>query len=73
MKKNSLYYFKRALMLSIPMAIFVIVRDLFDLELYNSTTILKTFAKGLFVGIITGLILGIINIFAKVDTLIKKE
>ncbi|QNK77966.1 hypothetical protein H7F37_02435 [Winogradskyella sp. PAMC22761] len=73
MKKNNFYYFKKAIILSIPIAVFVIVRDLFDIGLYDISAIMKTFAKGLFVGIITGVILGIINIFAKVETFMKKE
>jgi len=59
--------------LSIPIAVFVIVRDLLGIGLYDISAIMKTIAKGLFVGIITGVILGIINILAKVETFIKKE
>ena len=72
MKKNNFYYFKKALILIIPIAVFVIVRDLFDIEIYDMSTITKTIAKGLLVGIITGVVLGIINIFTKVETLMKK-
>ena len=73
MRKNNLFYFKKALILSIPIAVFVIVLDLFDIGFYDISDIMKIFAKGLFVGIITSIILGIINVFAKVETLMKKE
>jgi len=72
MKKNNLYYFKKGVILSIPITVFVIVLDLFDIGLSDISAIIKTFTKGLFVGIITGAILGIINIFAKVETFMKK-
>ncbi|WP_322549135.1 hypothetical protein [Flavobacterium psychraquaticum] len=73
MEKNNFYYFKKAIILSIPIAVFVIMRDLFDVGLYDISAIMKSIAKGLFVGIITSAILGIINIFAKVETFMKKK
>ncbi|SDS41549.1 hypothetical protein SAMN04515667_2127 [Formosa sp. Hel1_31_208] len=73
MKKNNFYYFKRALLLSLPIAVFIIISELFDIELSDSNAVIKAFAKGFFVGVLTGVILGILNIFAKIDTFLKKE
>ena len=73
MKKNNFYYFKKALLLIIPIAVFVIIRDLFKVELFDFSEILKLIAKGIFVGVFTGMILGIINVFAKIETFKKKE
>jgi len=71
MKKNNFYYFKKALILIIPITVFVIIRDLFEVEFFNFSEILKLVAKGVFVGVFTGIILGIINIFAKIKTFMK--
>ena len=73
MKKNNLYYFKKALLLIIPITIFVIIRDLFKVEFFNFSEILKLIAKGIFIGIFTGIILGIINVFVKIETFMKKK
>ncbi len=59
--------------MSLPIAVFVIVRDLFDIELTDLSEIIKTVFKGFFVGLITGVILGIINMFAKVETFMKTK
>ena len=73
MKKNNFYYFKKALLLIIPITVFVIIRDLFEVESFNFLEILKLIAKGVVIGIFTGIILGIINIFAKIETFMKKK
>ena len=73
MKKNNFYYFKKALLLIIPITVFVIIRDLFEVESFNFLEILKLIAKGVVVGIFTGISLGIINIFAKIETFMKKK
>tara|TARA_B100000809_G_C15004862_1_gene482845 strand:+ start:63 stop:290 length:228 start_codon:yes stop_codon:yes gene_type:complete len=73
MKKNNFYYFKKALLLIIPITVFVIIRDLFEVEFFNFLEILTLIAKGIFVGVFTGIIFGIINIFAKIETFMKKE
>ena len=73
MKKNNFYYFKKALLLIIPIAVFVIIRDLFKVDLFDFSEILKLIAKGIFVGVFTGMIFGIINVFAKIETFKKKE
>ena len=73
MKKNNFYYFKKVLLLSVPIAVFVIISELFDIGLSDTTAIMKAFAKGLFVGVLTGVILGILNIFAKIETFLKKD
>ena len=72
MKKNNLYYFKKALLLIIPIAVFIIVKGLFEIDISNFSLILELLAKGVIVGVFTGLILGIFNIFAKIDTFLKK-
>jgi len=58
---------------SLPITVFVIVRDLFDIELTDLSEIIKTVFKGIFVRLITGVILGIINMFAKVETFMKTK
>ena len=73
MKKNNFYYFKKTLLLIIPITVFVIIRDLFKVEPFNFLEILKLIAKGVVVGVFTGIILGIINIFAKIETFMKKK
>ncbi len=73
MIKNNTYYFKRALILAVPIGVFVIVLGLFEIDFSNMSLILKLFGKGLFVGVFTAIILGIINVFMKVDTFLKKE
>tara|TARA_B110000208_G_scaffold125637_1_gene153085 strand:+ start:488 stop:715 length:228 start_codon:yes stop_codon:yes gene_type:complete len=73
MKKNNFYYFKKTLLLIIPITVFVIIRYLFEVESFNFLEILKLIAKGVVVGIFTGIILGIINIFAKIETFMKKK
>jgi|TARA_B110000116_G_scaffold205923_1_gene181131 Mg/Co/Ni transporter MgtE len=73
MKKNNFYYFKKTLLLIIPITVFVIIRDLFEVESFNFLEILKLIAKGVVVGIFTGISLGIINIFAKIETFMKKK
>jgi hypothetical protein len=73
MIKNKGYYFKRAFFFALPIAVFVIVFGLFDIDFSDVSELLKLFGKGVFVGLITGVILGLINVFAKVDTLFKKE
>ncbi len=65
MEKNNFYYFKRAFLMSIFIAIFIIVRDLFNIDLSESSEIMKTALKGIFVGLIMGAIFGIVNIFTK--------
>lgn len=59
--------------MSLPITVFVIVRDLFDIELTDLSEIIKTVFKGIFVRLITGVILGIINMFAKVETFMKTK
>lgn len=73
MKKDNVYYFKKPLILSIPITVFVIVRDLFDVEFYDNAIIFKIVVKAVIVGITTVVILGIINVFAKVETFKKKK
>jgi ABC-type phosphate transport system permease subunit len=73
MKNNNLYYFKKGLLLILPIAIFTIIKGLFDVGFSDFYVILKLLAKGVFVGIFTGIILGLFNIFAKIDTFMKKE
>lgn len=77
MKKNKLYYFKRAFLMGIPIAAMAIVYYLFSIDLNDTTlnvqTIIKGISAGLLTGLLTGLILGIRNIFAKVETLIKSK
>ena len=73
MKKNNFYYFKKTLLLIIPITVFVIIRYLFEVESFNFLEILKLIAKGVVVGIFTGISLGIINIFAKIETFMKKK
>lgn len=73
MIKNNTYYFKRALFLAIPIAVFVVVLGLFEIDYSNLSLILKLILRGIFVGVFTAIILGIINVFTKVDTFFKKE
>jgi len=73
MKKNNFYYFKKALLLIIPITVFVIVIELFKVEFFNFLELLKHIAKGIFIGVFTGIILGIINVFAKIETFMKKQ
>lgn len=73
MKKNSLYYFKRPLILIIPTAVFIIVKELLKLEISSFSDLMMLFAKGLFVGLGTSIILGFLNIFAKKESLYKKK
>ncbi len=73
MKKNNFYYFKRAFLTSFPIAIFVIVQNIFEIGLSDTYQTMETLIKGILVGVLTGTILGMINIFAKVETFIKKE
>lgn len=72
MKKDKRYYFQRAFLLSVPIAVVIIVLDLFEIDLFDINIILKTLLKGMFVGIFTGIILGIIKIFAKVENFSAK-
>lgn len=73
MKKNSLYYFKRAFLLSVPITVFVIVRDLFEIELTDMSEIINTVLKGVAVGLVTGIILGILNLLAKIEIFVKNK
>jgi len=73
MKKNSLYYFKHPLILIIPIAVFIIVKELLKLEISSFSDLLMLFAKGLFVGLGTSIILGFLNIFAKKESLYKRK
>ena len=74
MTKSNSYYFKKAFILCVPISVFIIVRDLFDLDLdtANLNIIFKLFLKGIFVGIVTATVLGLVNLFAKKETLMKK-
>ncbi len=72
MKKDNFYYFKIAQIVSIPISVFVIVRNLLDIEDFNSASVSTIFLKGLVVGIVTAVILGLINIFIKIDTFRSK-
>ena len=67
--KSKMHYFKIAFILSVPIAVFVIVYGLFEVDFSDSSQIMILIAKGVFTGLFTGLILGLINIFAKVDSL----
>lgn len=73
MKKTNFYYFKRAFSLSIFIAVFIIVRDLFDVDFSDWSAILKVITKGIIAGVIAGVILGIINIFYKKDVVSDKK
>ncbi|MFT4575226.1 MAG: hypothetical protein ACI9SI_000125 [Polaribacter sp.] len=73
MKKNNFYYFKKTLLLSVPIATFIIIKELFEIDLTDTSIIIKIFVKGISVGILTSIIMGIINIFAKVETFMKKK
>lgn len=72
--KNNYFYFKRAFFLCIPISVFIIVRDLFNIDTSNANfeIIIKLFLKGIFVGVVTATVLGVINIFAKKESLMKK-
>jgi hypothetical protein len=59
--------------LSVPIATFIIIRELFEIDLTDTSLIIKIFVKGISVGILTSIIMGIINIFAKVETFMKKK
>jgi hypothetical protein len=73
MMKNNMHYFKITLILAVPIAVFIIVLGLFELDYSSWSSVLKLLGKGLFVGVFTAIILGIINMFTKVDTFLKKE
>jgi hypothetical protein len=59
--------------LSVPIATFIIIKELFEIDLTDTSIIIKIFVKGISVGILTSIIMGIINIFAKVETFMKKK
>ena len=73
MKKNNSYYFKKALLLIIPIIVFIIVKGLFEIGISDFSAVLKLLAKAIFVGVFTSVILGIFNMFVKIDTFMKKE
>ncbi len=73
MKKNNLFYFKKGLILIIPIALIIIVQGLFEIGFSDFSQILKLLAKGIGVGVITGVILSLFNILAKIETFIEKE
>ncbi len=72
MKNNNLYYFKKGLLLSIPIAVFIIIKGFFEVRFSDFSVLLKLLAKGVFVGFFTGVILGLLNLFVKIESVIKK-
>ena len=73
MKKNNFYYLKKPLLFSVPIAVFLIIRELFEIGFSDINEIFIFIAKSLVIGILTTLIMGVINIFVKIDTLMKKQ
>jgi len=68
------FYFKIAFF-SISAGLFVglFVYGLFDIDFSNSQAIMKLLLKSLATGIGTGLVLGILNVFFKIDNFPKKR
>ena len=73
MKKNNLYYFKRPLILILPIAAFNIVKEFLEFEFSGFSDLLMLFVKGVFIGVFTSVILGFLNILAKKESLYKKK
>ena len=71
---NKFFYFK-VTFLSISFGLFIgiLVYGLFDLDFSNSDAIVKLLFKSLAIAIVTGLVLGILNMFFKIGNYQKKE
>lgn len=76
MKKSNLHYLKKGLIFGLLIALIIIIRDLvgigFSDGFSGAREIFDIIRNGMLVGLVSGLILGVINLFAKIDTIIKK-
>jgi len=70
---KTLNYFQKGLLLSIPIATFIIVRESLEFEFETIDDFLIIIAKGLVIGLISGVILGLLNMIFKYDTFYKKK
>ena len=71
---SKLFYFK-ATFLSVSAGLFVglFVYGAFDLDFSNSADISKLFIKSIVTGLITGFVLGILNMFFKIGDFPRKK
>lgn len=76
MKKSNFHYLKRGLIFGLLIALVIIIKDLVAIGFTDGFSGIKevfdVIRNGMLVGLISGLILGVINLFAKMDTIIKK-
>ena len=71
---NRFFYFK-VTFLSISAGLFagMLVYGLFDVDFSNNEALIKFLLKSLFTAIVTGLIVGILNMFFKMGNFQKRE
>ena len=68
------FYFKITFfVVSASLFVGLFVYGLFDVDFSNSKELSKLFIKSLFTGVVTGLVLGVINMYLKIGNFPKKD
>ena len=75
--KNNMYYLKKGFILGLLCGLIIIIRDLLSIGFTDgfsgTNEILTITGKGILVGILTWIAFGIVNVFAKIGTIVNKK